>query len=554
MRQNTRNREIAWLAATILAFGVGIGAAGWPHWGGTPGRNMVSSETNVPTEFDPGQEGPDSAAADPDGELLWSARLGTQCYGSPVASDGLVFVGTNNGHARIPQRLGDRGVLMCLQASTGRLAWELTVPKIAKRKYFNGDRPGLGICSSPTIDGDRVYVVTNRCEVLCLDIHGLYDGNAGPFRAESQYLAVPLVHRVHPGKSGPAVEFRPGLPVPLTVADADIIWRFDMIAGVGSWPQDAANSSPLVVGNLLFVGTSTGICDDRTRHALYPHTPSLIVLDKRNGRLLAVDHESIGGRAWHGQWSSPSFGVVNGRPLVFYGGGDGVCYAFDARVPPGRGTRPGILRTVWRYDCNPLELKMANGKPIRYKTPGDGPSEIIATPVFDHGRVYVAVGQDPTHGPGKGCLSCIDASDGHQIWSYTGLGRSISTVAVLNGRVYAADYEGNLHCLAADTGKPLWVFDAQGHVWGSPLVADGKIYLGTARGDLWVLAAAGTEHVLAHLRLPKAVYSTPIIADGTLYIACQDRLYAVRSPNPRPVDEHQVLSDTSCFARSANVP
>jgi outer membrane protein assembly factor BamB len=549
MQPNTPSRHATWLLATILIAALNAVAGDWPHWGGTPGRNMVSPAIGLPTDFDPAP-----GSADTDGELFWTAQLGTQSYGNPVAANGLIFVGTNNGHSRIPQRMGDRGVLMCLQASTGRMAWELTVPKIAKRKYFNGDRPGLGICSSPTVEGNRVYVVTNRCEVLCLDVHGLYNGNDGPFRAESRYLARPLVHQIHPGKGGPAVEFHAGPPVPLTTGDADIIWRFDMISRVNAWPQDAANSSPLVVGNLLFVGTSNGICDDRTRHALYPHSPSLIVLDKRNGRLLAVDHESIGGRTWHGQWSSPSYGVVNGRPLVFYGGGDGVCYAFDARVPTERSGRPGILRAVWRYDCNPPELKMANGKPIRYKTRGEGPSEIIATPVFDHDRVYVGVGQDPTHGPGKGCLSCIDAASGSRIWSYMGIGRSISTVAVAAGRVYAADYEGNLHCLAADTGQPLWTFDTKGHVWGSPLVADGKVYLGTARGDLWVLATADTAHVLGHTRLPKPIYSTPIIANGALYIACQDRLYAVKSRRQSSDTADQVALGPALPVDSANIP
>ena len=58
--------------------------------------------------------------------------------------------------------------------------------------------------------------------------------------------------------------------------------------------------------------------------------PSLIVLDKHTGRLAATDDEQIGTRLLHGQWSSPSLGQVGGKTLVFFGGGDGVCYAFEA--------------------------------------------------------------------------------------------------------------------------------------------------------------------------------------------------------------------------------
>jgi hypothetical protein len=54
----------------------------------------------------------------------------------------------------------------------------------------------------------------------------------------------------------------------------------------------------------------------------------------------------------------------------------------------------GWLKTLWKYDCNPPEYKMRDGRPIRYPA-ADGPSEINSTPVFYKNRVYVAIGQDP---------------------------------------------------------------------------------------------------------------------------------------------------------------
>ncbi len=535
MQTRTPTNRTGWSFALLLGLGTLVTAGEWPEWGGSPERNMVSPETHLPTEFVLPDRGAPPVPDESDGFVVWEVPLGTQSYGNPVVADGLVFVGTNNGHPRDSRYPGDRGVLMCLRASDGTMPWELVVPKISRTDLFNGDRAQIGICSSPVVEGNRLYVVSNRGEVLCLDTHGMYNGNNGPFLAEDQFLAAPLIHRLQAGKDGPLVEFQAGTPVTPDRKDADILWRFDMIAAVNTWPQDACSSSPLIVGNAVFVGTSNGICDSNRRHALYPNAPSLIALDKHTGQLLAVDREAIGGRTWHGQWSSSSAGVVNGQPLVFYGGGDGVCYAFAAEVGPQPSGRFAYLRKVWSYDCNPAELKLANGEPIRYKTPGDGPSEIIATPVFHDGHVYVAVGQDPTHGPGKGCLSCIDASGKGDItetgrcWSYLGIGRSISTVAVADGRVYAADYSGRLHCLSAATGAPLWVHDTKAHIWGSPLVADGKVYIGTDRGDLWVFAAADTEQVLGRVHLHHPIYSTPVAADGVLYIACHDRLYAVKA-------------------------
>ena len=60
-----------------------------------------------------------------------------------------------------------------------------------------------------------------------------------------------------------------------------------------------------------------------------PDAPNLIALDKRTGRLLAGDDTPISKALLHGQWSPPSLGEVDGKTLIFYGGGDGYCYAFE---------------------------------------------------------------------------------------------------------------------------------------------------------------------------------------------------------------------------------
>jgi hypothetical protein len=45
----------------------------------------------------------------------------------------------------------------------------------------------------------------------------------------------------------------------------------------------------------------------------------LIALDKKTGELMGEDDAKIGPHIFHGQWSSPSTGVVNGRQLIFFG-------------------------------------------------------------------------------------------------------------------------------------------------------------------------------------------------------------------------------------------
>ena len=170
-----------------------------------------------------------------------------------------------------------------------------------------------------------------------------------------------------------------------------------------------------------------------------------------------------------------------------------------------------------------------------------GPSEIIATPVFDKNRVYVAIGQDPTHGRGRGMLSCIDAtktgdiSKTGKVWTFDGLDRTLSTVSIANGLLYIADVSGRLFCLDAETGKCHWVYDTKQQVWGSTLVADGKVYLGTQR-ELWVFAAGQEMRVLDPVRLDSAIWSTPVAAGGALYVASQQYLRATEQP--KTVTDH----------------
>lgn len=531
-------RRIAKLRLGIATACVVIGpalayGADWPQWGGHDGRNMVSEEKNLPCWFDPGKKKPDGSGIDlrTTKNVKWAARLGTATYSSPVVAGGRVLIGSNDMTLEDPRcKSTGGGVLLCWDEATGKLLWRLVVPKLEiHRDQVNTqfDTHSLGICSTPTVDGDRVYVVTNRCEVLCLDVHGMANGSDGPFTDEAHY-------RVEPGQP-------PAAPGPL---DGDIIWKVDMIEAVPTFPHDAANCSILVHGNLLYVATSNGTQEITVP---LPSAPSLIVLDKKTGRLVAKDDGSISARVFHGQWSSPSLGKAGGRTLIYYGGGDGVCYAFEAldHVPE----KPALLKKVWSFDCNPRKFRCPGGKPIDYwdgdkqKNPAnknDGlfysPSEIIATPVFHNNRVYVAIGQDPTHGRGRGVLHCIDAAktgditSTGKIWSYE-FERSLSTASVADGLVFIADYSGRLHCLDADTGQCCWIHDARSDVWNSTLVADGKVYLGT-RKRLCVLAASKEKKLLGEISLGSPIRSSPVAANGVLYVASQGYLWAVHAKQP----------------------
>jgi len=469
---------------------------------------MVSDETGLPDSFDP----------ETGENIKWSVPLGTSCYSTPVVSGGKVLIGTNNEQPRDPRHSGDRGVLMCLNETDGSLAWQLVVPKLEGDIYL--DWPRAGMCSSATVEGDRVYTVTNRDEVVCLDLHGMANGNDGPYRDEGRHMAP-----------------RDQPPMGVGPIDADILWLLDLRTAAGVRPHDSAHSSILLDGPYLYVNTSNGLNSKHTG-VERPEAPSLVVVDKATGELVARDREDIGPRIFHSTWSSPAMGEVNGRRLVFFAGGDGVCYAFDALGPTESTGSPSprqveTLQRVWRFDCDPTAPKENVHSYIRNRR--ESPSNIKSMPVFHNGRIYVTFGGDIWWGKRQSWLKCIDATQTGEItesglvWTYALESHCCSTPAVHDGLVYAADCGGRVHCVDAQTGRPYWVHDAERDIWASPLVADGKIYIGTRRGEFWVLAAGKERRVLSSIRLEAPVISTAVAASGTLYVGTMKRLYALHT-------------------------
>jgi outer membrane protein assembly factor BamB len=445
-------------------------------------------------------------------------KVGSQAYGNATVGSGKVFVGTNNESPRDPKITGDRGVLMCFDEMTGSFLWQLVVPKLGARKV--SDWEYVGICSSPAIEGDRAWVITNRGELVCLDLGGLADGNDGPFKDEAKFMT----------------DSADGVEPELHDQHADIIWVFDMREELGVFPHNVSSCSPLVVGDVVYTATSNGV---DWSHTNIPATlaPGLAAVDKNTGELLGEEISGVSDRVLHASWSSAAFGKVKGKDLVVWGGGDGLAYAYEPKPVFDKDEGIDILKEVWRYDANPPEYRTKDGtpdgEPIKYAT-YKGPSEIIGTTVIYKDHVYAIIGQDPEHGDGVGMISCIDASmtgdiSGKAVWTYKDVGRSISTLSVVDDLVYAAEYDGDIHCLDAISGEHYWVYETGSRIWASTLVADGKVFIGTEDGEVVILAAGKEVKHLNTVDFGAPIYSSPIVANDTVFVGTQTHLYAVQS-------------------------
>lgn len=499
-----------WALILVTAMAWPLVAGDQPQWGRAWDRNLVSTETNLPASFNP----------DTGENVRWAADLGTESYSTPVVAGGRVYIGTNNGQPRDPRHQGDRGVLMCFDEKDGHLLWQLVVPKRVEDPFF--DWPKSGISSPVTVEGDRVYLVSNRGEVLCLDPQGLANGNDGPFREEAK-------------AQSPTPE-----PIDTGPLDADILWKFDLTAGAGIWSHDAAHSSILILGDHLYLNTGTGV-DNTHKRIRTPEAPGLVVLDKRTGRLLARDRERTAPETFHCTWSAPSLANVGGEQRVFFAAGNGWVYGFaplakDFSLEPG--AEPVSLRCVWRYDFDP-------GAPKEHvhrfnSNRRESPSNFYGMPVVVDDRLYVAGGGDVFWGKNEAWVKCVSLAGTGDVtaqatrWSYALEKHTLATPAVHQGLVYVTDAGKRVHCVEAATGQVVWTHDSQHEFWASPMVVDGKVMVGNRGGQFLVFAAGREKQLLAEVNVHAPVSATVTPANGCYYVATMNRLFAVGKPGPRP--------------------
>ncbi|MBS0203314.1 MAG: PQQ-binding-like beta-propeller repeat protein [Planctomycetes bacterium] len=520
-----------------------VRAKDWPQWCGSPHRNNTPAGENIPTHWDlkTGEN------------VLWTVKHSKGNLTTPVVANGKVFVGGNNlpGFvSRFPKTV-DLGCLRAHNAVTGELLWQANHSKLDKGKdgAFR-DWPTIGICSPPTVEGDRLWYVSNRSDVVCLDTEGFRDGeNDGPFVGEANR----------------------------DPSDADFIWQVDLVKEFQVEPFEASASTVLCVGNYCYVITSNGVGADH-QVVVNPQAPTFVCLNKHTGQVVWTDN-SPGANILAGCWSSPCAFEINGETQVVMAGGDGWLYSFS---PDGDGH--GHARLLWKFDANPKKSRYLIGNRQADR------SSILATPVFYDGRIYVGVGESPEHGEGPGRLWCLDptrrgdvspelAVDANDqplparrvqavdptsgekalpnpnsaaVWCYTGRGRlpaekvefeqtmhrTLGNVVIKNDLLFITDFSGLLHCLDARRtidGQPVvyWTHDLTCAAWGTPLIVDGKVYVGDEDGDILIFALAREKQLIAENNLNSSIQTTPIVANDTLFVNTVNQLIAFKQ-SPRP--------------------
>jgi outer membrane protein assembly factor BamB len=362
--------------------------------------------------------------------------------------------------------------------------------------------------------------------------------------------------------------------------DCDIIWEYDMRKELNVFPHNMTCCSPLIVGDILYVITANGV-DEGHFNIPEPDAPSFIALDKKSGKLLWKKNYP-GRNIMHGQWSNPTYAEINGVRQVIFPGGDGWLY----------GLVPETGEIIWKFDCNPkngvYELGGTGTKNDFLATPVvyDNKVYIAVGQDPEHtdgiGKVWCIA---PTKkGDISDELSAGEKKDAEgrtvgigkpnpnscKVWFYGGeekrpftvrdfkFGRTMSTACIVDDILYMGELPGYVHCFNAKTGEHYWQYDMKSSTWSSCYYADGKVFIGNDNGDLYVWKhdkhpmkiddidekaenqqaarkfrsarqkEVAEKYLLAKIEFDAPLRSTPIVANGVLYVMSEKSLFAIK--------------------------
>jgi outer membrane protein assembly factor BamB len=376
-----------------------------------------------------------------------------------------------------------------------------------------------------------------------------------------------------PGFRGPlgnGISDEVGLPVVLD-AKKHIAWRIDL-PGRGL-------SSPLVVGDRVFVTASGGTRQDRLQ---------VLCLNAADGSVIwQRQFWAMGSTMCHNKTSIAAPTPVTDGRLIFaiFSSNDLFCLDLDGNLQWLRGMTldypnarnslgmasslvlaGGVLvaqvendsesftaglskksgANLWRVDrpksanwttatvqktgSGAEMLLLQSGKGIHAVNPKSGElawhyadgASTIPSSALAGGVLYV-----PSHG-----LTALElADDGRsfkQKWRSSRLRPDTASPLVHRDRVYSLNSAGVLTCGDIDSGKRLWQLRLDGPFGGSPVVADNHLYVFNEEGRVQVVDLSAPEgRIVGEMDLGEMIQCSPAVSNGALYVRSNGRIWKI---------------------------
>jgi outer membrane protein assembly factor BamB len=388
--------------AVAVCLGVAaVHAADWPQWQG-PDRTRISKETGLLKEWP--TDGP---------RVIWTANtLGTGYGSMAVAGDRVFLQGAR----------GSESVVIALNRADGKEVWAKPLGPIETRMRTN---MGAGPRGTPTVDGDRLYVLTENGDLACLKTDGAVVWQLNILKefggSQLQWLISesPLV-------DGPHVVVSPGGPGTGMV-------KLDKMTGKTVWTSkdlsDTAGYSSITVADVQGVRTY----------------------------MTFTAQAGVGVRASDGKlmfrYQKAANGVANIATPVFFN--NKVFFA------SGYGAGGGLL-----------DLSAKNG-------------EVVANEVYHtanmrnhHGGMVLVDGY--LYGFNDLILTCLEFATGNLMWRDRSVGKGSVTYA--DGHLYLQGENSTVGLAEATPSgyreKGRFRIPEKGQLsWAHPVISDGRLYV-----------------------------------------------------------------------------
>ncbi len=102
-----------------------------------------------------------------------------------------------------------------------------------------------------------------------------------------------------------------------------------------------------------------------------------------------------------------------------------------------------------------------------------------------------------------------------------------SSPVVHDGRVYRVKSPAILVCADAADGRVLWQVRLKGAIWATPVLADGHLYVVNHDGLVQVVRLGEKGELVGTSQIDRGILASPAVADGALYLRSDSHLWKV---------------------------
>lgn len=372
----------------------------------------------------------------------WSFQTGDWVTGTPLVSDGVVYIGSWDGK------------MYALRETDGSVLWTFNAGTIT----IDRCEDTYGIDSTPALSGGKLYFGTGRAELIALnsasgqlswrtqlaDPNLAYHIYASPQVFDGKVYIGLASHCVNPCITGRLVC--------VDANDGRVLWNFasapDGSTGGAIWSSAAVDPAK----RMIYFGTGNYCTGTDTLSS------AVIALSADTGALVWKFKTIPQGDPRNLDFgSSPVLFDINGRPVLVIPSKDGNCYALD------RGT--GEL--VWKT----------------FISQGDSRGGSISSPAAAYGKIFFGA----TVNVATGAVIALDQRDGRIVWQVAESMPVIGAAAAAGGAVFMGGIDGTLHCFDASTGAELWNA-ARSTMLGGVSISSANVFVGSTDGNVYSFA------------------------------------------------------------------